>query len=161
MEPRIEISPEMKIIGKRLTMSLAKNRIVELWKSFMPFRSQITCNITDDLLSVSVYQPNYFENFSPSNEFQKWAAVQVDYFDNIPTNLDSLTLPKGQYAVFDHRGLSTDNSIFQYIFTEWLPASQYALDNRPHFEILGDMYKHNDPNSEEELWIPIKAKAHN
>ena len=46
----------------------------------------------------------------------------------------------------------------QHIFTRWLPESNYRLDNRPHFEVLGERYKNNDPNSEEEVWIPIKQK---
>jgi hypothetical protein len=29
----------------------------------------------------------------------------------------------------------------------------------PHFEVLGDKYKNNDPSSEEEVWIPIKPKV--
>ncbi|MEP1984886.1 MAG: GyrI-like domain-containing protein, partial [Maribacter dokdonensis] len=41
---------------------------------------------------------------------------------------------------------------------EWIPNSEYQLDGRPHFEVLGAKYKNNDPNSEEEVWIPIKAK---
>jgi AraC family transcriptional regulator len=32
------------------------------------------------------------------------------------------------------------------------------LDNKPHFEIMGDQYKNEDPDSEEELWIPIKKR---
>ncbi len=39
-----------------------------------------------------------------------------------------------------------------------LPNSEYELENRPHFEVLGEKYKNNDPNSEEEIWIPIKKK---
>lgn len=30
---------------------------------------------------------------------------------------------------------------------------------QPHFEVLGEKYKDNDPTSEEEIWIPIKAKG--
>jgi AraC family transcriptional regulator len=37
--------------------------------------------------------------------------------------------------------------------------SAYDLDNRPHFEILGEKYKNESPDSEEELWIPVKLKA--
>jgi AraC family transcriptional regulator len=33
------------------------------------------------------------------------------------------------------------------------------LNERPHLEVLGNKYKDNDQNSEEELWIPIKAKV--
>jgi AraC family transcriptional regulator len=32
------------------------------------------------------------------------------------------------------------------------------LDNRPHFEILGEKYKQGSPDSEEEIWIPVKEK---
>jgi AraC family transcriptional regulator len=40
----------------------------------------------------------------------------------------------------------------------WLPGSDFVLDTRPHFEVLGDQYKNNDTTSEEEIWIPIKLK---
>lgn len=50
----------------------------------------------------------------------------------------------------------TDTAVFRNIFGVWLPASGYTLDRRPHFEVLGEKYKNADPNSEEEIWIPIK-----
>jgi predicted transcriptional regulator YdeE len=53
------------------------------------------------------------------------------------------------------RNAKAFDTIQNYIYTEWLPASNYELDNRPQFEILGVKYKTNDPNSEEEIWIPI------
>ena len=65
-------------------------------------------------------------------------------------------MPGGLYAVFFYKGSSSDTKIFQYIFTNWLPDSGYTLDNRPHFEILGENYKNGDPGSEEEIWIPVK-----
>jgi AraC family transcriptional regulator len=44
----------------------------------------------------------------------------------------------------------------KYIYTEWLPNSGFQLDNKPHFEVLGDNYLgHENPESEEEIWIPI------
>jgi AraC family transcriptional regulator len=48
--------------------------------------------------------------------------------------------------------------ILLWSFNNGLPDSQYLLDKRPHFEILGKKYKHNHPNSQEEVWIPIKEK---
>lgn len=35
----------------------------------------------------------------------------------------------------------------------------YEIDFRPHFEILGEKYKNNDPGSEEEVWIPVRPRA--
>jgi AraC family transcriptional regulator len=105
-----------------------------------------------------VYKPDHFTDFKPTNEFERWATVEVATFDKVPTEMETFVLQGGLYAVFDYKGLNTDNAIFQYIFRTWLPSSDYVLDNRPHFEVLGDQYKNNDPSSEEEIWIPIKTK---
>ena len=139
-------------------MSLAENRTAELWKGFMPKRKNITNNVTNDLISMSVYSPTYFTEFRLTNEFEKWASVEVSDYDTIPDDLEIFVLTGGLYAVFDYKGSSTDNSIFQFIFGTWLPGSAYFLDDRPHFEVLGDKYKNNDPTSEEEIWIPIRWK---
>ncbi len=37
-----------------------------------------------------------------------------------------------------------------------LRRSGYEMDTRPHFEILGAQYKNNDPDSEEDIYVPIK-----
>jgi AraC family transcriptional regulator len=157
--PRIEISPERKLIGQRLSMSLADYRVADLWKSFMTRRQEITNALTTDLISMVVYMPTHFSNFSPNNEFEKWAAVEVASFDNLPSEIEKFTLNSGLYAVFEYQGINTDPSIYQYIFGNWLPNSAYVLDDRPHFEVLGEKYRNNNPNSEEEIWIPIKAKV--
>ena len=158
MKPRIETLNERKLVGKRLRMSLAENKTAELWKGFMPKRKNITNNVTNDLISMSIYSPTYFTEFRLTNEFEKWASVEVSDYDNIPNDLEIFVLTGGLYAVFDYKGSSTDNSIFQFIFGTWLPGSAYFLDDRPHFEVLGDKYKNNDPTSEEEIWIPVKSK---
>ena len=158
MTPRIEHLKEKKLVGKRLKMSLADNKTGELWKSFMPRRKEIANNLTTDLISMTVYQPNHFADFNPTREFEKWAAVEVADFENVPDDVETFTLAAGLYAVFDYTGSSTDISIFQYIFGTWLPNSEYLLDDRPHFEVLGPKYKNADPESEEEIWIPIRKK---
>lgn len=158
MIPRIEIINEKKLVGNRLIMSFADYKVGELWKNFMPLRKNITNNLTNDLISIAIYKPNHFKDFKPANEFERWATVEVTDFDNVPNEMETFILQNGLYAVFDYKGLNTDNSIFQYILGTWLPNSEYVLDNRPHFEILSNKYKNNDPNSEEEIFIPIKPK---
>jgi len=158
MIPRIEKLQEKKLIGKRLTMSLADNKTGELWRSLIPRRRDITNNLTSDMISMQVYKSTYFADFKPTNELEKWATIEVADFDNVPTDMETFILVGGLYAIFDYKGLSTDNSIFQFIFGNWLPNSDYDLDDRPHFEVLGDKYKNNDPTSEEEIWIPIRPK---
>ena len=155
---RIVDIPEKKLVGTRLSMSPANNKTGELWSSFMRKRKMIVNNLSGDLISMQIYPDNFFDYFNPENTFEKWAAIEVSDFMALPAGMETFVLSAGLYAAFDYKGLSTDNWIFQYIFGIWLPKSDYILDHRPHFEVLGDKYKNNDPNSEEEIWIPVKHK---
>ena len=158
MYPEIKILSGKTLIGKRTTTSLANNKTGELWKSFMPSRSEIKNVISTDLFSLQTYDADYFKTFNPTLAFEKWALVEVSNTNDIPNEMEVFNLSGGLYAVFHYKGSNTDFSIFNYVFSEWLPNSEYVLDNRPHFEILGANYKNNDPDSEEEIWIPIKKK---
>lgn len=159
-QPVIKTLTPKLLIGKRIQTSLTDNKTFELWRSFMPRRREIRNNIGTDLYSMQVYKsPAHFENYNPSALFEKWAAVEVSDFDIVPVDMETYQLPGGLYAVFIHKGpASAGGKTFQYIYGTWVPASDYLLDDRPHFEILGEKYKNEDPDSEEEVWIPIKPK---
>ncbi len=161
MESRIALLPETLLVGKCLRMALANNRTVELWKSFMPHRAEIQNIRSPVLYSVQRYDglpgPGVF---NPSVEFEKWAAVEVTGFGQIPEGMCTLTIPGGLYAVFQYKGSPQEFAkAFDFIFRSWFPDSGYVLDNREHFEIMGDKYKNNDPSSEEEIWIPLAPRA--
>ena len=158
MTPRIEKLEEKKLIGQSIKMSLSQNRTGQLWGQFAPRIKEIENKLSQNKISMQIYPSSYYEEFSPNNEFEKWATVEVSDFNNIPNGMEPFTLKEGLYAVFDYKGSSSDNSIFHYIFSKWLPSSDYQIDDRPHFEVLGERYKNNDVNSEEEIWIPIKEK---
>jgi AraC family transcriptional regulator len=158
MQPRIEHLREKKLIGAFLRMNMINNRTGELWSKFMPRIKEIKQKISKEMISLQYFDPLYFSEFNPAREFEKWAVVEVQNQKEIPNGMEALTLKAGLYAVFNYKGSSSDNSIFQYIYQTWLPNSKYHLDNRPHFEVLGVNYKNNDPDSEEEIWIPIKNK---
>ena len=157
IQPRIEILTQRKLIGKRLTTTFANNQTFKLWQSFMPRRKEIKNALTSDLFSLQVYPHSFDFTFSdPNAEFEKWAAVEVADFESVPDEMETFILTVGLYAVFHYKGLSTDTKIFQYIFGKWLFNSKdYLLDNRPHFELLGDKYQNSNPDSEEEIWIPV------
>lgn len=159
--PRIVLLEEKKLVGIRMSMSFSNFKVDKLWARFMPRLKEIVNRKTNDLISMAIYQPSYFVNLNPGNEFEKWAAAEVNDFKNVSKDIETFLLQGGLYVVFDYKGLSTDQTIFEYIFSTWLPGSDYQLDDRPHFEILGDKYRNNDPESEEEIWIPIKNKETN
>ena len=135
-----------------------QNRTANLWREFMPLRNKIPNRLNQDYISMQIYDPEYFNAFDPGREFIKWAAVQVSKNSDIPLNLDKTTIPGGTYAKFHYNGPAGNPSIFQYIYSEWLPASGYWLDQRPHFEILGPNYNQTSANSEEDIFIPVRKR---
>ena len=159
MEPRIETLPEKQVAGMRIVMSFANNKTRELWQRFMPRRNEIENSVGTELYSLEVYPSGFFAPFDDKALFEKWAAVEVTDHDTLPPEMKPLTVPTGLYAVFLHQGpASAGPQTYGYIFQEWLPHSAYALDDRPHFAVMGEKYKGENPDSEEELWIPVKLK---
>lgn len=158
MTPRIEIIQPKKLVGQQLSMSINDNQTGQLWGAFASKIKDIPHRVATDKISLQVYPTNYFRHFNPNTPFVKWALVEVTNFENTPNNLEKFDLEGGLHAVFDYKGASNDSRIFEYIYNTWLPHSEYQLDDRPHFEVLGEKYKNNDPNSEEEIWIPVKKK---
>jgi len=70
MQPRIEILPEKKLVGKSIKMSLANNKTNELWSSFMPKKREIKNTIGSDLYSIQIYDKLLnFKDFNPQTEF--------------------------------------------------------------------------------------------
>ncbi|WP_339864558.1 GyrI-like domain-containing protein [uncultured Algoriphagus sp.] len=162
MPPTITTLPVTKLIGMRVHMNFITNRTQELWQKFMPRKNEIEGKVSNEQYSVEVYSSlSYFDQFNPATNFEKWAAVPVATIEDSPVGMESLIIPAGLYAVFPFKGLASEApAMYQHILGNWLPNSKYQLDNRPHFAVMGEKYKNNDPDSEEELWIPIKPKSH-
>ena len=160
MQVRITPLREKKLVGKRLQMSMQNNLTVPLWRSFMPLRKHIKNTVSNHLFSIEVYDSiSFFENYSPAAPFEKWAAVEVSELATPPQDLENFILPQGLYAVFTYVGAPSQAAkAYQYIFTQWLPSSDYLLDARPHLCLMDERYKGEQADSEEEIWIPVKPK---
>ncbi|MEP7214284.1 MAG: GyrI-like domain-containing protein [Acidobacteriota bacterium] len=157
---RIEEIDERKLVGIKIRTSIAENPNRELWQRFKPLARNIRGRESTDFYSVEVFDAaTSFENFTPETQFEKWAAVDVSGLDDVPDEMEALTL-SGTYAVFLHTGLPSDfPATSEYIFGEWIPASAYVVDQRPHFEIMAADYLPDDAEATEEIYVPIKPKA--
>ena len=160
MDFKIETWPKTLVIGKSLKMSVAQNKTKELWQPCVPELLHTKHRTSVDMISLQVYPADYsFIKFNPNTAFTKWACVSVSQIQDLPPGYDFFTIPSGLYVVFSHKGLASNaGKTFGYIYGEWLPNSVYAIDNRPHFEVLGRKYKNNSIDSEEDIWIPIKPR---
>ncbi len=159
-EPRLVETDGKWLIGIHLSTSFAQDRTSELWRSFMPRRKEIPHPVNTDLISLQIYPQPLSWPPDPNAVFEKWAGVEVAHLDPIPQGMDALFVQAGLYAVFTHIGaVRTAQKTFTYIFGKWLPQSPYYLDDRPHFEVLGEKYHNDHPESEEEIWIPIRRRT--
>ncbi len=158
-QPSITVLESTRLIGIQAPMSLLNDQTPSLWKTFMPRLKEVTGRIGEDFYSLQEYPADYFRAFQPDRVFKKWAAAKVNIDQTPLEGMEFLSL-KGAYAVFEYQGLRSDfgNAIRQ-ILTGWLPGSEYELDDRPHFERLDHRYKQNDPESVEEIWIPVRVRG--
>ncbi|AMM51142.1 AraC family transcriptional regulator [Rufibacter sp. DG15C] len=158
-DPKIVDLAEKRLAGLRITTSLVENNAPALWQQFMPRHREIAHRVGQELYSVQEYPVNFFSQVvDPNTKFEKWAAVEVSTVEHLPEGLELLVVPAGKYAVFLHKGISSEFHVTAgHIFGTWLPTSGYTLDHRPHFEVMGEKYLgHTNPASEEQVWIPIK-----
>lgn len=161
-EPEIVTITPKKLIGMQTETSLSKSKTVGLWVEFMPRRKEVKNRVGDNFFSIQVYPSNFkMADFTPETIFNTWAAVEVTDFENAPKGLECHELTGGLYAVFKHKGATSEfHKTASYIFNTWIPGSDYEVDNREHFEILGEKYLGpHHPDSEEDVWIPIVEKT--
>ena len=159
MKPRLVKTENILMIGMRAQMSLQNinEETGKLARQFMPRRHNIKNRIGDHTFSLQNYNHFDFKSFNPSISFEKWVGVEVSNDSFIPERMELLTIPSGDYLVFNYKGSAQGFPQFwQQLHGQWLPNSKYQLDNRPHFEKLPEGYNPMDSESEEEVWVPVK-----
>lgn len=158
--PRIVESLPKTLVGLSMEMTYATNMLTgKLWGQFMPRAREVSNAVSNDKFSIQVFEKDFdWGKTDTDTRFMKWAAMEVDGNGNAPEGMQTLELSGGLYAVFIHKGLPSEFPVtLQYILTEWMPSSAYEPDHsRPQYELLGDKYINNHPDSEEEVWFPIK-----
>lgn len=153
MNPEIITIPEKKVIGMKSEMRHSEyGKIVDLWKCFMPNKKKVN-SINNELIAMQVYSD--FMNIDDAYDI--YACAEVEDFKHIPEMMETFVISRGKYAVFHHKGVDA-SGLYQRIMTHWLPNSEYEIDARPHFQVMGEKYKNGSPDSEEEFYVPIKSK---
>lgn len=158
MEPTIKIIPSKTLVGRRTITTVATEDPAALWRPFKMNLKHIDNALVDTFYSIQTFENvEDMSAFTHETEFEKWAAVEVSEVGNVPEGLEVFRLPEGQYAVFTHKGLAADfDKTIHHIFYEWLPNSEFELDNRPHLTIMPNDHRPDDPNAEELVCVPVR-----
>lgn len=159
MNPRLVKTEDILIIGMRAQMSFQNinEETGKLARQFMPRRKEVQNRVDSHTFSLQNYNHFDFKAFNPSLTFEKWVGVEISDASFVPEGMELLTIPAGNYLVFNYKGSAQGFPQFwQQLHGQWLPNSEFDLDNRPHFEKLPEGYNPMNPESEEEVWVPVK-----
>ena len=93
---------------------------------------------------------------------EKWdymACIEVKSFKDIPEEMVEVEVPEQTYAVFTHKGkLDKLRQTYNYIYSEWLPQSNYEHVGKFDFELYDYRFMMDSDESEFEIYISVKPK---
>ena len=162
MEPNVTILslPPITLVGVSQETSLAAAETPALWREFGPRIREIGERADDWRYSLRQYPTGLsLHHLTPETRYIEWAAVAVASGARIPAGLETLLLTGGLYVRCLHRGLPGEiGDTVNYLFGQWLPTSGYDVDNaRPHFERMAPDYRPDDPDAQEEMYVPLQV----
>jgi AraC family transcriptional regulator len=156
--PAIQLFRGTTFIGMRKSVTSNPRETIQLWRDFMPRRGELKA-LDEMPYSIDQYPHGFFDAFDAGASFHRMVALRCHANGPCPVGMEQLTVSDGLYAVFNYHGAaSAAFAFFEWIYTKWLPTSDYLLDHRPHINPIGPEYLGEHPDSRESFWIPIKRK---
>ena len=150
MTPTILTIAEKKLIGIKSKMYRHEHQnIPVLWKQFMPRVKAIENRVNTEYIALQEYISPHVKD-----PFDIWASVEVSDHNTIPEHMQPFTIASGLYAIFVHKGMDAGKT-YKMILEDWLPQSEYQIDSRPHFQVMGERYSNGSADSEEDFYVPI------
>lgn len=150
MEPKIVIRPAFTVVGVRYHGKNENNEIPQMWEAFGPRMHEVKQVINPQVCyGIS---DNMDED---THEFDYIAGCEVASAADIPEGMVSWVVPAGTYAIFTTT-LPRVGQTFQHAYHTWMPQSGYQGTGGPDFELYDEQFDPRDPQSEFDLYIPIK-----
>ena len=170
MEPRIIEQGEMTVVGmvyygnpfKAAGGTPEHNEIGKLWGRFNTYldgHRQAFKHAVDTKIGWELHIGT--DEYEETKEYFVMVGIEVCKIEDLPAPIFAKVLPAGPYAVFTLKGEQMTGNWGKAIHEEWLPSSAYEEVYSCTLERYDeDRFKGwGDPESEVEIWVPIKAKA--
>jgi AraC family transcriptional regulator len=155
----IHIEPQL-LSGQKIRTSIASQETSKLWR---PFRQAI--REKEGLSPTKFYSIGRYGNkmmngdFTEDSQFEKCAAI-TNAISFCPSFFEEIRLEGGLYAVFSHHGsIAKFQVTLQEFMKNWLPKSNYRLDDQAHFETFDETYDPFSEDSVELVHIPVIEKV--
>jgi AraC family transcriptional regulator len=150
MEPKIIERGAFTVVGLKYRGKNENNEIPQVWEAFHPRIGEIP-NLVTDFVAYGISA----EMDPGTREFTYVAGFEVSSAEDVPQGMVDFEVPGSKYAVFTTT-LPKIGETFQHAYHTWLPTSGYQPGGGPEFELYDQRFDVQDPNSEFDLYIPIK-----
>jgi AraC family transcriptional regulator len=153
IEPRL-------LSGQKIWTSIASQETSKLWRPFRQAIREMVGLSPTKFYSIDRYGKEMTKgDFTVDIQFEKCAAI-TEEISSCPPGFEEIRLEGGLYAVFSHHGsIAKFQSTLQEFMMNWLPKSNYRLDDRAHFETFDQTYDPFAEDSVELVHIPIIEKV--
>ncbi|WP_120495340.1 AraC family transcriptional regulator [Kiloniella sp. EL199] len=158
MEPNIVKKEAFNVIGMSDDFGQDNNKsVVDLWKA-------VGCRYPEIDHSNNGRAYGLCLKGSPES-FTYMASFEVDNLSTIPSGMEGLAVDAAEYAVFtftvnDKSPIGDQFSkVYQGIWGNWLPNSDYEYADTPDFELYDDRFDGSSATGEVDIWIPVTKKA--
>jgi len=156
MEPRIVALGALKLVGLPFYGAPQGNVFGSTWQRLFQMNLSVEKRVDPRVnYGLEVYGPEFHQE----GKWTYFPCFEVRDLDEIPGELFAKILPAATYAVFSVRGgLDKISEAFQFAYSQWLPLSPYEVAHPYDIERYGENYKGDVPESELEIYIPIRPK---
>jgi AraC family transcriptional regulator len=154
--PELVELPEKILVGISFFIS-DDTEITSLTKEWNRFINEVG-TIKNKTVPECFYQVQYWSDNQELGGLYFFTGTEVTEVTNLNPLFVVKIIPKGKYLRFIHKGFSNKvGYTYNYIYTQFLPETDYKLTKPFNFEYYGEKYKGacND-QSESEIYIPIE-----
>jgi len=149
-EPEICVKPDFLVTGMCDHYGDdASVRIPALWQQFHPYMNHPQRIGGDSYGICSGDHDGCNVNYV--------CAVEIANDKHSIPELVTMRIPEQRYVVFTHREhIAGIKQTFNYIWSEWLPQSDYIPVNAPSFELYKASFDRQTGFGGVEIWIPVQ-----
>ncbi|MDQ1037690.1 AraC family transcriptional regulator [Streptomyces sp. V3I8] len=162
MRYRIVEKKKFHVVGRKIRVPLVHEGMnPEIARFIRSIDKETLRRVT----ALSDQQPSGIVGVSDNLDPSRAEGTELDYYHGVvtgtapSTDLDSLTVPAGTWAVFENSGPFPQalQYLWRDVFTQWFPSNPYGT--RPGPEILSTRLSPDASQAEAELWIPVEREA--
>jgi AraC family transcriptional regulator len=147
-QPTFVTKPAFSVVGLRITTKPKSPEIPKLWDAFVPRMGELQ-NVSEPYASYGVMT-------GVSDGLDYMAGNPVAEMTELPAGMSRWDIAETTYAVFEST-IPTLPETFDYIFSSWLPSSQYKQGSGPLLERYGETFSPDNPVVS--IYIPVQKKV--